>query len=206
MKIIFCVCHYTPLFQRKDSVLRQFKNNDISEFDLIEIYNKEDLTKNNLEKFDNLKLSEISLFLKHISIYEKYLDNRDYIVVLEDDFIIKNNIDINKNIEKLINEANNNGDWDLIFSGECCNLHYKNIENEKNLYRTNFSRGTCMYIININTTNKLIEIFNSEKKIIKPIDHWFNYILDKYNMISYWSEPTIVMQGSEINVFPSSLR
>ena len=204
MKLNFCICHYTPLSDRKISVLKQLNNNNISDFNLIEIYNKEDLSKNNLEKFDNLKLSEISLFLKHISIYEKNLYNTDYIVVLEDDFIFKDNPIIN--IEKIINEANNNGIWDLIFSGDCCNLHYKNVENYKNLYKTNLSRGTCMYIININTTNKLLEIFNLEKRIIKPIDHWFNYILYKYNLISYWSEPTIVMQGSEMNIFSSSLR
>ena len=204
MKLNFCICHYTPLSDRKISVLKQLNNNNISDFNLIEIYNKEDLSKNNLEKFDNLKLSEISLFLKHISIYEKNLYNKDYIVVLEDDFIFKDNPIIN--IEKIINEANNNGIWDLIFSGDCCNLHYKNVENYKNLYKTNLSRGTCMYIININTTNKLLEIFNLEKKIVKPIDHWFNYILYKYNMISYWSEPTIVMQGSEMKIFPTSLR
>jgi GR25 family glycosyltransferase involved in LPS biosynthesis len=204
MKLNFCVCHYTPLSDRKISVLKQLNNNNISDFNLIEIYNKEDLSKNNLEKFDNLKLSEISLFLKHISIYEKNLYNKDYIVVLEDDFIFKDNPIIY--IEKIINEANNNGIWDLIFSGDCCNLHYKNVENDKNLYKTDHSRGTCMYIININTTNKLLEIFNLEKRIIKPIDHWFNYILYKYNLISYWSEPTIVMQGSEMNIFPSSLR
>lgn len=204
MKLNFCICHYTPLSDRKISVLKQLNNNNISDFNLIEIYNKEDLSKNNLEKFDNLKLSEISLFLKHISIYEKNLYNTDYIVVLEDDFIFKDNPIIN--IEKIINEANNNGIWDLIFSGDCCNLHYNNVENYKNLYKTNLSRGTCMYIININTTNKLLEIFNLEKRIIKPIDHWFNYILYKYNMISYWSEPTIVMQGSEMNIFPTSLR
>ena len=204
MKLNFCICHYTPLSDRKISVLKQLNNNNISDFSLIEIYNKEDLSKNNLEKFDNLKLSEISLFLKHISIYEKNLYNKDYIVVLEDDFIFKDNPIMY--IEKIINEANNNGIWDLIFSGDCCNLHYKNVENDKNLYKTNFSRGTCMYIININTTNKLLEIFNLEKRIIKPIDHWFNYILYKYNLISYWSEPTIVMQGSEMNIFSSSLR
>lgn len=204
MKLNFCICHYTPLSDRKISVLKQLNNNNISDFSLIEIYNKEDLSKNNLEKFDNLKLSEISLFLKHISIYEKNLYNKDYIVVLEDDFIFKDNPIMY--IEKIINEANNNGIWDLIFSGDCCNLHYKNVENDKNLYKTNFSRGTCMYIININTTNKLLEIFNLEKRIIKPIDHWFNYILYKYNLISYWSEPTIVMQGSEMNIFPTSLR
>ena len=204
MKLNFCICHYTPLSDRKISVLKQLNNNNISDFSLIEIYNKEDLSKNNLEKFDNLKLSEISLFLKHISIYEKNLYNKDYIVVLEDDFIFKDNPIMY--IEKIINEANNNGIWDLIFSGDCCNLHYKNVENDKNLYKTNSSRGTCMYIININTTNKLLEIFNLEKRISEPIDHWFNYILYKYNLISYWSEPTIVMQGSEMNIFSSSLR
>jgi hypothetical protein len=63
-----------------------------------------------------------------------------------------------------------------------------------------------MYIINIHTTNKLVTIFNLEIKIVKPIDLWFNYIIKKYNLISYWSEPTLVIQGSETNIFPSSLR
>lgn len=200
----FCICHYTPLIERKTSVLEQLNKYKISNFNLIEICNKEDLNENIFKKFTNFKASEISLFLKHVSIYEKFLNNNEYIIVLEDDFIFK--YEPMEKIQELINEANENGNWDLIFSGDCCNLHYNNIIPNKKLYKTNLSRGTCMYIININTTKKLLDIFNLEKIIDKPIDHWFNYIFKKYDFISYWSEPTLVMQGSETKIFNSSLK
>jgi hypothetical protein len=49
-------------------------------------------------------------------------------------------------------------------------------------------------------------INNDEEIINKPIDHWFNYIRKKYNLIYYLSEPTLVSQGSEKCLFSSSVR
>lgn len=60
--------------------------------------------------------------------------------------------------------------WDVLFSGECCNLHVK-LQPNKIFYESNGSRGTCMYVLNKGVSKKLHDIINIETKITKPIDH-----------------------------------
>ena len=57
-------------------------------------------------------------------------------------------------------------EWDIIFTGECCNIHVNNIEHNKLFYKTNYgSRGTCMYILNKGVFKKLYDIFNIKTHI-----------------------------------------
>ena len=96
-------------------------------------------------------------------------------------------------------------EWDIVFTGECCNLHSKNITADKIFYKSVFSRGASMYILNYNIGKKLLDIFKNDNNI-RQIDWWFNDIQSIYNLKYLWSEPTLVYQGSELGVFKSSLR
>ena len=96
-------------------------------------------------------------------------------------------------------------EWDIVFSGECCGLH-ANKTTSKILYKSTTTRGTCMYILNKGVCKKINDIFNIEPKINKSIDHWFNDMQPKYNLQYYWSEPTVVSQGSETKIFKSAIR
>ena len=102
-------------------------------------------------------------------------------------------------------EELNKFSWDILFSGGCCDLHINKIHN-KHIYETIGSRGTCMYILNKGVCNKLKDIINKETQIIKPIDHWFNDMNKKYGLKYFWSEPELVIQGSEIGLFKSVIR
>ena len=54
---------------------------------------------------------------------------------------------------------------------------------------------------------KIVEkIAQPNYTILCPADHWLNCVIRNNNFIVYWSEPTIVTQGSEKNVFTSSIR
>ncbi len=157
-------------------------------------------------------MAVISLFLKHIETMKRaILQDDDFICVFEDDAILKDNFhQIMDNIM-----SNPPKEWDVIFTAECGNLHidhnpYRLIipvfsSHEPYLFETKFSRGTCMYIINKNACRKILDIYNSQPAINKPIDHYFNEIYNYKNLKYYWSEPTIVSQGSE-NIFKSSIR
>ena len=121
--------------------------------------------------------------------------------MFEDDAILVDNF--KEKLTIYLNELKTM-EWDIVFSGECCGLH-ANIEPNKILYEST-SRGTCMYILNKGVCKKINDIFNIEQQINKSIDHWFNDIQPKYNLKYYWSEPTLVSQGSETGVFKSVLR
>jgi GR25 family glycosyltransferase involved in LPS biosynthesis len=198
MKIF--ITHYTPLKERKQYIINQLNNANITDYVFIDAYDKEELTQSDVNKFFGIKPSEISLFLKHIEIYKKC--NNDIIIVLEDDAVLVDNF--KSKLEYYIN-ISKSLDWDIIFSGECCNLHITNTT-DTILYKSYYSRGTCMYILNYGVCNKLISIYNNEKCIDRPIDHWFNYIILKYRLNCFWSEPTLVSQGSEVGIFTSAIR
>ena len=219
------ITHYTPLISRKANIIKQMLEHNISEsiYKFIEIYDREDLipsinnntttpTTKLLSSFVGIKLSEISLFIKHIEIFKQCSSSSKYIVVLEDDAILVNNFSqhLITYINKLEMLTESHIDWDIAFTGECCNLHINHTTKNNIFYKSNTSRGTCMYILNIGICNKLLNIFNEETSnnntINKPIDHWFNQIQSKYNLKYLWSEPTLVSQGSETKLFTSSLR
>jgi len=194
------ITHYTPLVDRKEMIVKQLENENIKNYEFIENYDKEEIKTIDTEKFTNIKLSEISLFLKHVEIFKKELD--DIVIILEDDAILVNNFKNNLNdyLDKL-----QNIEWDILFCGECCNLHFYK-ENNKIFYETTDSRGTCMYILNKGVSKKIYDIFINETFIDKAIDLWFNNMSKKYNLKYLWSEPTLVHQGSEIGIFNSAIR
>lgn len=195
----FFVIHYTPLIERKEMIIKEFNKENINNYEIIVKHDREKIDFELLNKYNNLKLSEISLFLKHVEVFKKEYD--DIIIVLEDDSLLPNNF-INK-INELISEAPEN--WDIIFCSESCNLHNQKIDN-KLLYENIYARGTGMYILNKSVAKKLKYIYDNEETINYPIDHWFSYIYKKYELKYFWSEPTLIIQGSEIGMFASSIR
>jgi GR25 family glycosyltransferase involved in LPS biosynthesis len=196
----FFITHYTPLTDRKNSMIKQFEHYGIHDYEFIETHDRECLTEEEVNKFSGIKLAERSLFLKHVEIYKKKID--DIIIVMEDDSIFCE--DFMKKLNLFLSHLPEK--WDVLFTGECCNLHVDNIQQNQYFYRFYSSRGGSMYLLNKNTSAKLASIFENEHNIHVPIDHWFNDICSKYHLDYYLSEPTLVTQGSEIGVFPSSLR
>jgi len=194
------IMHYTPLVERKKNIIHSLQNAGISEYEFIEVYDRENLTQSDLEKFREIRLSEISLFLKHIEVFKKEID--DITVVLEDDSIFVDQF--KERLEKYLAELETM-EWDVVFTGECCGIH-SHVEPNKTFYETNGSRGTPMYILNRGVCKKLNDIVKAETIIDRPIDHWFNYIYQKYILKYYHSEPTLVSQGSEIGIFKSAIR
>jgi len=205
MKMKFFITHYTPLVERKQNMIQQLEKYGINNVEFIENYDREVLTEQDVCKFASIKMSEISLFLKHIEIFNKEMDTDDIVVILEDDAIFADDF-LNK-LNQYIEEMNQY-DWDILFSGDCCNLHIDvdKMSDGKHIYNKSGSRGTCMYVLNKGVCKKLRYIICSETNICEPIDHWFNYVIVKYGLRSFWSEPALVSQGSEMGIFMSAIR
>jgi glycosyl transferase family 25 len=216
MKIF--ITHYSKLVERKETVLNQFAKNNILDYHFIENLNKEDITDEHLNNFNldapimgerKFVVNIISLFLKHIYIYNLIANSDiEYALILEDDVILDDNF-----MEKLntyITELPN--DFDALFIGNGCNLHIPNdkIIEGKHIYPMCSTRCTDSYLISKKCAIKMISFYNyfimNNIKIGLPVDHWLNLAFKNTNCNVYWSEPTIVKQGSENNVFKSSLR
>jgi GR25 family glycosyltransferase involved in LPS biosynthesis len=160
------------------------------------------LTEEDINKFENISLSELSLFLKHVEIFKTVPDD-EMVVVFEDDAVLHKKF-INC-LQSCLSDLENE-EWDVLFCGECVNLH-SNPEYGKRVCKSDGSRGPCMYVLNAGVAKRLYDIFLNQSKIRDQIDWWFNNIEKNTGnkLRYYWSEPTLVLQGSEIGMFSSAI-
>ena len=85
------IVHYEKLHQKeKDSLIRELEGKNIK-FNFIEKFDREKLTKENLEKFTNdINNAYKANFLSHIECYKNLLESKyNYTLILEDDSLPK---------------------------------------------------------------------------------------------------------------------
>lgn len=206
------VLHYTKLVDRKASILRQFQEQGITNFEFVELYDKDSLTPAQLYKFEpNLKLSEISLFLKHIYVYHQIAYKYNEALILEDDAILGPNFLSTLNAYRQQLPL----DYSLLFIGDGCNLHVpKELQKEgQNIYERGVnplpwggngaSKCTDSYMIHKACARQFTAHFTlGQQKTPYQIDHWINETSRVLKPKVFWAEPTIVTQGSENQTFP----
>jgi GR25 family glycosyltransferase involved in LPS biosynthesis len=175
------VLHYTKLADRKASILRQFQEQGITNFEFVELYDKDSLTPVQLQKFEpNLKLSEISLFLKHIYVYHQIASRYEEALILEDDAILPPNFLLTLNAYRQQLPP----DYNLLFIGDGCNFHVpKELQKEgQSIYERGVdpmswgaSKCTDSYMINKACARRFTSHFAVvEKSTPYQIDHWIN--------------------------------
>ena len=201
------VLHCGNLTKRKKHILEQFRIHNISNFEFIEKYDVSEITDEECSIFDvNYKKTKMSLFLKHIYCYQLLIKECDTYATLifEDDVILSD--DFNDILSKYIKELPEN--YDILFIGSGYNLHIDKhkVIDDKYIYENPYSRCTDSYII----TNKCAKIIceyiaNCNDKINLPIDLWLNKVIKDNKLKVYWSEPTIVSQGSQTGLFELSI-
>ena len=216
MDIKVLVLHYSKLVDRKKYILEQFTKHNITNYEFIELYDKDeisDLHKSKFIEFPLNNLGHMSLFLKHIHAFEEIANKYDRALIFEDDIILSNNF-ITKYNEYMKQLPD---DYDMFFLGDGCKLHIPNIYIKENVhvYNSNLSplapnnkgltRCLDSYVVTKKCAQTIINYYNSLKMPInKPNDHWLNDVIGIHNLQSYWAEPTIVTQGSETGKFKKS--
>lgn len=204
------ILHYTPLTERRKWIQQQIEKHNITNYEFVTEYDKEDLNTTILRNFNpKLQMSEISLFMKHIRCYQRIIEDttNQFFLVLEDDVILCD--DFMSIVSKYI--AQLPADFDMCFLGNGCNLHVNTalIKPDVNVYNVQqYSKCTDSFVISKRYANCMIESFALARHIPinLPIDHWFNSIGNKNQCNSYWVEPTIVTQGTQVGLFKSSIR
>lgn len=208
MKIF--VLHYSKLIERKHNILAQFRAQNITDFEFIELFDKDNITESQSNAFEpSYDKAIMSLFLKHQHVYKQITEKYEHVLILEDDVILCNNF-MNV-LYSYYNQLPN--DYDMLFIGDGCNLHIdsnKIIPNvniyKKDVSKENSSKCTDSFIISKRCANKLCEYANNlQKKINLPIDWWLNIVARETNCNVYWAEPTIVTQGSQRGIYNSSI-
>tara|TARA_Y100000768_G_scaffold36911_2_gene24139 strand:+ start:9474 stop:11024 length:1551 start_codon:yes stop_codon:yes gene_type:complete len=225
------VCHYTPLKERKESFIRQSEKINIEEMVIfLEKNDRERIDRNNLNIFDTnkLKMSEISLFLKHLDGMKMILsdDNNNYGILMEDDCIFKENflhylIEYMKSLPK---------EFDIIYPGyfpfsdyykQCTgninpisdemigvNRYFYNMTNKMVFPWTGNNKGTDFFIISKKCCKLILDDIEKKRrlneKMSKPIDHYLGTFLFNNKANVYWTNDNIVEHGS-LTIFKNSM-
>lgn len=207
------VLHYTPLVERKKHIENEMRRENM-QFEFILDYDREQLTDADTSRFtDKVSLSEQSLVLKHLHALRKIVDaNYEYALVLEDDI----NLDRGFKEKLEFYQGLLPEDWDMVFIGNGCNLHIpeKDIIPGKFIYKKGHAfpgatRCTDSMLISNKCARAILEYIDSrqpEYKIEYAADWLLNNVLRSLNANVYWTEPTIVTQGSQNGLFETSIQ
>ena len=166
------VLHYTHLPERKASILRQFQEQGITNFEFIEHYDTECLIPAQLEKFEEtLSFSEISLFLKHMYAYQQIASHYKEALILEDNVILAKNF--LQTLDGYRQELS--PDYHLLFLNNGEDQGQTLYERDVEQGITNKTNKTNMYMINKACARR----FTSHFAVVQEtpacqIDHWMN--------------------------------
>ena len=123
MDFTIFVCHYKPLKERREFLDNQFKKHKF-EVEYVTEYDREELTKDDLVLFDTkskLKLSEISIAMKHIECYRRIVQRKlQFALIFEDDVILDTEF-----CDKVVSylEQVKQKNWNMLYIGSGWNLH-----------------------------------------------------------------------------------
>jgi len=198
------ICHYDKLTDRKDNIIRQLNRFEISNYQFVEIFHKDELNTEDINKkyplindpSNSMTNGEKSLALKHVWIIEDMnINSYSSVLVLEDDAVLCEDFIEKFNFYK--NQLPN--DWDIGWVGSCFNLREPQ-EPNVNIYKTNRgSRCTHAFCLNRLIISKVIDAI---AYVNKPSDHYYNHLISRFNLNNYWFQPALALQSLE---FSSSL-
>ena len=229
MNIPIFITHWTKLSERKQKLIERMNEEGLSGT-FIEKYDSQDLDLDSelCSKFGNhLKYNTgfkgktvISLFLKHIECYRLMIEkNIPLLLILEDDALLDDNF--KSKFDNYVKQLPDN--WNCLCIGNGCKLHINSdrfkelkppnvyLKSTKKIYGEGVGlfRCTDSYLINLKTAKEIYEHFQklpmNGHKIGDGIDIWLNKFSSSMNYNIYWSEPTIVSQGSQNGTFLSTI-
>jgi hypothetical protein len=192
------IIHYTPLVERKNYILHFFNNNGITNYEFRNQFQRENLTSELKEKYfklDNLNPAQICITIEHIETYREIMntiDENKWSLILEDDSIFTP--DFISNINKYMSNVPEDAEY-LDISD------YFKINSQNMWERQNGTRTNCAYLIKKKTCEKLLETIIP---FINVIDHELNHQFKLHNINVYWSNLSLIEQGTLHHHYNSS--
>tara|TARA_R100000008_G_C3578747_1_gene166982 strand:+ start:555 stop:1214 length:660 start_codon:yes stop_codon:yes gene_type:complete len=211
------VTHYKPLVERKQRLMEYFDRKKIS----VEWVENEDVEEgfydnspdqwtrklniaypNDQTPPRDLLKTEISVAVKHYECFKKIAaSDFKYAMILEDDVVFTKSFveDYPKYMKDTPPE------WDVIFFGNGCFERVAGFKEGKFAYMLEHPKTRCLdsYIIKKTACTKIL---NTLKPITLPVDFELTYCFIKNNLKTCWWEPSLTSQGSQIDLYKSSIR
>ena len=218
---IYVICHKEKEQDKYQKWINWMKYNNISE-DYLTFYCYkwgDELTTEDLTKYSEddgtlvrlfpfrsrfpLKTSEISLSINFLHVFKQGLEKKyDNILVFESDAILHPDfIKLMKSHMKELSESYSN--WHMFSLGSGMNKHFPKVKKNKHIYLAKEIRCLDSFVINERGMKFMIE---NLKKVKIPIDEHFELFVKSNRLIILWLEPTIVVQGSQTGINPTTIR
>lgn len=146
--------------------------------------------------------SEVAVTIAHIEAYKMIIENGwNYAMVIEDDAVFLDGFAETFCRNFCLTPA----DWDLIFFGNGCGYRVPERTPDQTVYKTLPPRSKCSdsYLISRSAAAAFIE---SMVPFTQPIDFELGCFLSLFNKNSYWWDPPLAVQGSQVGQFTSSHR
>jgi len=213
------VIHYTKLTERKEDLINHFNDNfkmTSQEIEWMVEYDKEKLDDKILEKHfilkdfqdirwercgyycprptrRNLKISEMSICLKHLYTLQKIANSNDpdsHSIIMEDDIRLHSNF-FEKIEEVLANPQLK--EWDIIFPGNPYAISHFNMEKIcEGVYKKGHpsTNGIWLMLIKRGVAQRVFE-YVINNKIVLPMDWEYNWVFKKLDLNVIWLKPGI---------------
>lgn len=191
------ILHHLPATSRKQTILHDLQKVNLGySITWVESFLPEDIQ--HITK--TITINELSLSLKHKFVFEQVVkDKLQHAIVFEDDVDLNSVHDINSFLRQAINETEKvSGDLLWIGNIKKWNMYHIPKESKTNETISYFndeclSRCTHAYIISNNGAKTMLNNFHNNL----PIDHLFNEVIQKYKLLSGWSEPYLTQLTAE---------
>jgi glycosyl transferase family 25 len=178
-------------------------------FEFVADFDPKDITEEVEQKYFapgvSMSMGAKSCALKHVRVMELMAERQEAkALVLEDDLVFDQHF----------------VDWLLVFLKEaanfapgytiqlgCANNMYvpgRQLQKNQHLYLQKEVRAGEAYLIEAQAANQRLD-WIYKNKISLPIDHLFNLLDSELGLSIYWSDPTLVEQGSMNGLFKTSL-
>jgi GR25 family glycosyltransferase involved in LPS biosynthesis len=170
---------------------------------LIRDFDRENKQIKQLAKGKKLPLPKVSNVKKHFKAWEIFSqDNDEHCLILEDDILFEERLmkagktEIFKELKTFLDSIHQ--DYNYITLGAGLHQHGDNLGFNKKTH----GRSPDSYVI----SKKFLEYHDEESfEYDLPIGHYIDKILNENNDYLWWYEPTIFRQGSQNNIYKSSI-
>ncbi len=202
------ISHYSKnterlLFLKEKLIPVLTRSNLFTEIIIVEDLDREHPEIKKLNKLYTLSAPKISNLKKHFLAWEMFKKSKDdFCLVFEDDVMFEERLEISSEKE-IIDELKNmiaqiTDEHNFITLGSGLHQH----GDSDGLTKKTNGRSTDSYII----SKKFLEYHDEESfQYDLPIGHYIDKILNKNKDYLWWYEPTIFRQGSQNNIYKSSI-